>query len=204
MKQVLMSIRPEHLVNCLNGEKTLELRTVIPKNYVGWVNLCCTKGKPYLYKGAHKPMHDLNRNNALNYHWVLRNKKWEIDLQNGKVIARFWFDEYEEVCISSADVLKHPVIQYNKFKDICAKVCLSEEEVKKYIFGKDYRKDFNIGYAMHIKNLEIFDKPKELREFKHWVSRTVYSGLDCPPYEDDFLMPITKAPQNFMYCEVEE
>lgn len=50
MRAVLMSIRPEHLVKILNGNKTIEVRKAVPKDYIGWVYLYCTKGKPYLYK----------------------------------------------------------------------------------------------------------------------------------------------------------
>ena len=45
MKQLLMSIQPQHLYNILRGNKTLEIRKQIPKGFKGWVNLYCTKGK---------------------------------------------------------------------------------------------------------------------------------------------------------------
>ena len=48
MKAILMSIRPQHLVNILNGKKTIELRKQFPSDYRGWVYCYCTLGKPYL------------------------------------------------------------------------------------------------------------------------------------------------------------
>ena len=50
MKAILMSIRPQHLVNILNGDKTIELRKRFPKDYRGWIYLYCTKAKPYLIR----------------------------------------------------------------------------------------------------------------------------------------------------------
>ena len=42
-KSLMLSIRPEHLVNILNGNKTLEIRkTVKPKDFIGWVYIYCT------------------------------------------------------------------------------------------------------------------------------------------------------------------
>ena len=45
-KSILMSIQPQWLAKILNGEKTIEIRKKFPKDYVGWVYIYCTKGKP--------------------------------------------------------------------------------------------------------------------------------------------------------------
>ena len=49
-------------------------------------------------------------------------------------------------------------------------------------------------YAWHIKNLEIFDEPMELSDFKKadYYATSVY-----------FYIPPIKAPQSYMYVEVE-
>ena len=72
--------------------------------------------------------------------------------------------------------------------------CLTEKELFDYIGGGE-------GCAIHISDLEIFDKPKELSEFK--------------PYRDEkkvrymlnkgatFKYRVFKAPQSFMFIEVE-
>ena len=51
-KSIMISIKSEHVVNILNGKKTLELRKSVPKDFVGWVYIYVTKAKPYLYEGA--------------------------------------------------------------------------------------------------------------------------------------------------------
>ena len=47
MKALLLSVRPEHAIKILNGEKTLELRKGVPKGFEGWVYVYVTKGKIY-------------------------------------------------------------------------------------------------------------------------------------------------------------
>ncbi len=50
-KSLMISIQPQHAFNIMYGKKTLELRTWIPKGYVGWVYVYVTKGKKdILYK----------------------------------------------------------------------------------------------------------------------------------------------------------
>ena len=89
MKVILMSIQPKHLVNILNGKKTLEIRKSVPKDFKGWVYIYCTKGKPYLYK-----------NKGI---WFVSYENLNIPLldidfrHNGKVVARFWFDDYDDI-----------------------------------------------------------------------------------------------------------
>ena len=61
-------------------------------------------------------------------------------------------------------------------KPIIEKSCLSLEEMKKYIGDKK-------GYAIHISNLEIIDRPYDLYE---WFNK------------DE--KPLTKSPQNMCYC----
>ena len=44
MNSILLSVRPEHALNILNGTKTLELRKTIPHDFKGWVYVCVRKG----------------------------------------------------------------------------------------------------------------------------------------------------------------
>ena len=78
-KSLMLSIQPKHLVNILNGNKTLELRRNVPKDFKGWVYLYCTKGKPYIRE--------------LGDNYFTECSKVDVYKLNGKVVARFWFDE---------------------------------------------------------------------------------------------------------------
>ena len=78
---------------------------------------------------------------------------------------------------------------------ILEKSCLSIEELNNYfVLYKSI-----VGYAWHISNLEIFDRPRELCEFEHEVAtRDTVRG-----YIYDF-KTLTKAPQSWCRIEVGE
>ena len=77
------------------------------------------------------------------------------------------------------------------------KTCLSEEELFKYLegFKKPYLIPSNYKckncYAIHIKNLNIFDTPRELSD---------YYTFDGKCEDINNWRPIKKAPQNMMYA----
>ena len=45
-KAILISIQPQWVAKEINGEKTIEVRKKLPKDYIGWVYIYCTKAKP--------------------------------------------------------------------------------------------------------------------------------------------------------------
>lgn len=229
MKALLKSGKPKQLVNILNGKASLLITKSIPKDFVGWVYLYCTKAKPYLYKGGYRAFHTLDRTNPFNYIWSLNNKKYTLDLQNGKVVARFWFDDYIEIKMEKEYVsnwLTPYVYRYNVPQELLNKMCLTNKQLEDYspdIKGNDvYDMKLPTLYAWHIKNLEIFDKPKELREFckvgyNEQINRLEFYKEQSESYPSDIMVvvgdseeliyerhKITKAPQNYCYCEVIE
>lgn len=161
MKAILMSIKPMWLEKILNGEKTIEIRKTMPKCELPIdVYLYCSKSKPYL-------KHDW----FSGYFLGLLPNVLKNDL-NGKVVGKFTLNKVDEI-----------PFDYDEHIRIYDKCCVDMEDLISYSKSKTL-------YALHIDNLEIFDKPKELSEFKH--------------YSDDFLVPITRPPQNWQYVEVEE
>lgn len=79
--------------------------------------------------------------------------------------------------------------------------CLTFEEVRKYV-GEAFLAEF---YGWHISDLVIYDKPKELSEFKGLCK---YMDRDCGvcPYYDYSIMDckgrtITRPPQSWCYVE---
>ena len=177
MKQLMISIKPEHLVNILNGKKTLELRSYLPKGFTGPVNIYCSKSKPYLYKydvSGHYYTTDIRVNN-------------ESYILNGKVVARFWFDEYEKMYTDYSMW----VIAPKRNEEILKMACLSWEDADKYSNHK-------LLYAWHIKQLEIFDEPKELGEFYKEEYAVMPNGI-FPAYQ-----PLTHAPQKYAYVWAKE
>lgn len=188
MKAILMSIQPKHLVNILNGKKTLEIRKSVPKDFKGWVYLYCTKAKPNLVLSVNMTSNELK--------YVLTNINGFHTSVNGKVVARFWLDEYEELKLvnTSYDWSQEMYDEdYNVTKEQLDNLCISYEELHNYLQGKT-------GYALHIKQLEIFDEPKSLGEFYRIIDYDLHEGL----YKEPIYKTLTKAPQSYMYVEVEE
>jgi len=187
-KAILLSVRPEHAVNILNGAKTLELRKRVPKGFVGWVNLYCTKGKPRLSVVQ-------DDENGKTYYYL--NSNWGREL-NGDVVARFWFDEYDKYvdatnCYMTSCGMQcdnEYMYQLCELQDKLKNTCLTCDEIEAYGKGKDL-------YAWHIKNLEIFDYPMELSEFYTWNK-----GDKWTP--DMNWLTLTRAPQSWQYVYVKE
>lgn len=183
-KALMISIRPEHAVNILNGKKTLELRAWISKDYVGWVYVYVTKKKPYLT--------EVVIDEYFNTDYELFNipSFGDADL-NGKVVARFWFDEYEELsfikCWNSTEDydLSYTLNGATNIDYLLKDLCVDYEHLEEYGQGKPL-------YAWHIKKLEVFDEPKHLSDFK-----VLYGG-------EESLYPLKKAPQRSVWIYVED
>ena len=178
MKAILMSIKPQHICNILNDIKLLEIRKKFPKDYIGWVYIYCTK------------------NTSLGWvnEWLRKNKKELPAIHIGKVVARFWCDKVEEI----------------KFydKDIQRQACLTEDELFDYLFINElYHEDMHKGYGISITKLEIFNKPKEISEFKHICPNVMCDSCKYGDKEIDRALPIckrqlTRAPQSWCYIEI--
>lgn len=131
----------------------------------------CTMGKPYLYK-------DVDNKFKLSNKPVLNSL-------NGKIVAECEV-ETEEIRITPyinrvTDSLE---VTYTTStlcgEELLEKSCLSLLELNKYILDK--------GYALHIKNLKIFDNPKLLRTYYVYHLNGIMS----------MAQPVQKAPQNMM------
>lgn len=178
MKSILLSIRPEWVAKILNEEKTIEVRKQFPKDYVGWVYIYCSKDSKnilcHYYDG----------------HWFTtkdKNNNWKMCM-NGKVIARFWCDKVEEM-------LNYGLARRSEImmKELLKKSCLTMNELNEYAPHKEYKENDFI-YAIHISQLEIFDRPKYLTEYyKSYVETE--KGI--------YYQVLTKAPQNYCYIEGE-
>ena len=148
--------------------------------------LYCCKAKPYLYPHFHNL-------------YFTKNKDFGNVKLNGKIVAECDF-EVEEIIynyvgnplddfygmqlltktLKESEILQHSKLKFN--------------ELRKYLLRNedDYISPLEVGHAIHIKNLNIFDKPKELNE--------VYKIEDVGGML--FTKPLTKAPQNMMRVSV--
>lgn len=117
-------------------------------------------------------------------------------LMNGKVVFKFRCYKVEEIkfhCLTKTNAYGVQRIEATfttqtlSFTGLKKLSCLTGDNLMKYLNDND-------GYAIHISDLEIFDKPKELSEFRFVrptkIKNFYYSGR------------LTNAPQNFCYVEV--
>lgn len=185
MKSILLSIKPEWLAKILNGEKTIEVRKLFPKDYVGWVYLYCSKNGGTLCP-SYKP------DNAMRY--VVIKDKYDDVITNGHIVARFWCDKVEEiVCHNMFNVPTYNTELLFE-RQLCIKSCLGVYDLFDYLGNKN-------GFAIHISKLEIFDKPKELSEFRPFnngIPQYRFTKNGCE------YRTLTKAPQNYCYIEGEK
>lgn len=220
MKAILMSIRPQHLVNILNGKKTIELRKKFPSDYRGWVYAYCTKTKPFLYEewdgNEYKITYTKEWQERANEEDYTSYEKFAIgdpyELLNGKVVCRFWVDNVEEITVCPPLYEQHSL--YKKYEylgeletskiDLLEKACVNADELTKYLYNEVSEELYEKFYAIHISKLEIFDEPKELSEFYYYKKRLIDCGRDCPPYVDEVKTQVRKAPQSWQYIYIEE
>ena len=109
------------------------------------------------------------------------------DVCNGKIVAECDF-EVEEItnCGTSFMIMKYDDLQdnYRYTNEIARGSCLDYNDLKRYLGA-------NNGYAIHIKNLHIFDKPRELNDYYKFDG--IYNDINN-------WKTIEKAPQNMMYA----
>lgn len=193
-KAILISIQPKYVRKILLGEKTLEIRKTKPKEFGKLffndsdepidVYIYCTKNKGkknYLSK----VMTDLSNNELVD----------EIKL-NGRVVAKFALNKVEKICPRDYISLSGHRTETLSHNDLLQKSCLTSEELGKYLKGN--------GYAWHIDNLEIFGKPKELREFNSTKGFTTceHCLFDIKTCNCEHCNSLTRAPQSWCYIEV--
>lgn len=194
----MIPIKPYWFAKILNGEKGIEVRKnkalakaiqkLIDAQGYALILGYCTKEEPHIKECDH--FRYVGKGEIANEGYYL----------NGKVVARFHCDKVEEIIFGTTmfNGLGFFTGDLHDF-DLYAQSCLKKEEMRNYLKVK--ANGFS-GYAIHISQLEIFDKPKELSEFKANQKTTLLLGEKIV-YKGSLNRPLTKAPQNFVYVEVE-
>ena len=155
--------------------------------------LYCTKAKPYLYKTEDTtyPAYPIGYHTDKNLKVKLSNTN-ELANLNGKIVAECDFEVEEIGLVEIPDyagdechTFVYDVSIYFETKTLnqdklFKKSCLNWEEMKKYLYSTNGK-----GYAIHIKNLHIFDEPRFIQDY----------SKNENPYNY-----IENAPQNMMYA----
>lgn len=197
MKSVLISIQPYWvflIIARLMGwnipqEKTVEVRKDYPKAS-DWNNV----------------VHIYCSKNRKSFNRIPKEYQPFMEKFLGRVIGEFVCDRIDEFL-----VLENMTVQYCNYHNL-EKSCLTYDEIANYIGANEN------GYAWHISDLNIYDKPKELGEFIT-VCKTYYSDNDdkcwgCPnlrvidgnkeAYQGNCISrhkPLTRPPQSWFYIE---
>ena len=196
----MISIKPKWCAKIMNGEKTIEVRKnkalanaiqkLIDENGYADIYVYCTKDKNLIYTDGTD-----GKGDYVDYKYYDSYKGDENDIGSGRVVFKFRCREVKEI---SWQIGLHELEQ-QPFSDFLDKCCLSYFELKDYL-------NMENGYAIHISDLEIFDEPKELSEFRYATcpktnceyckyNKTVEGDLYCTR------KTLTKAPQNFCCVE---
>jgi len=185
MKAILLTIRLKYFYLTYKGIKTIEIRKFAPKDFVGDVYEVVSK------TNFEKDLMEIPENERDFF------KKFV-----GKVGLKFTLNMVEEIPVWKT------YLYANK------ETCLSNEEIKKYLDVSliDFELDENyvVGYAWHIDNLVIFDKPKELDDFYKVGAWKIYEEQFDSSYikrtEKEIMQSLnqvlTKAPRTWCYIEV--
>lgn len=147
MKAVMLSIQPKWCELIASGQKTVEVRRTKPKIDVPFkCYIYCTKDNSF----AEKTLSGFDENGKAIYYKA----------NKGKVIGEFVCDEmhdftkafFDEQTERDTDEISFWLDQFK----------LSYSELCSYVGLKDF-------YGWHITDLVIYDKPKELSEFRRYV-----------------------------------
>lgn len=137
MKSVLISIRPKWTEKIASGEKTIEVRKTAPQEVPFKCYIYETQGQYVKFThGAHT----------------------KYGYGRGKVIGEFICDKVYSIqnrgsSFSVADE------EQSVTNEIARQSCLYYDDMVSYFGNKD-------GFGWHISDLKIYDKPKELSEFR--------------------------------------
>lgn len=191
-KSIMTSIRPKCVKKIFNREKTMEIRKTKPNIELPCkVYIYCTQGKHKCYEIDKSGMFTLG-----NYTYDSRR------VCNGKVVAEF--------------TLNKVTTHLHNFIDCEEEECYNflVEDVKNAGFNTEidglldfdrFVEEYGKGkplYGWHIDDLKIYDKPKELSEFVHWVIDGY--GWKCKKNTGgnfEVLEELKRPPQSWCYVE---
>lgn len=110
----------------------------------------------------------------------------KLEAGKGKIIGEFICDKIEQ-------------IDTDNTKRISASSCVSIRDMWEYARPKSM---YDLK-AWHISELKIYDKPKDLSEFKPWNRECFYSdlGLAIPKCPECHMCKVKRPPQSWCYVE---
>lgn len=191
MKSVLISIQPRWCELIASGKKTVEVRKTRPKIDTPFkCYIYCTEGDALAYPCLNNPhfaIHKMITSHSLYGRRLTKKEREESDytFANGKVIGEFLCDHIMRHCeMANADIAE----QQSKVK---------REKILEYANGNEV-------YGWHISDLVIYEKPRELGEFRKYIG--IFDGATEKELEELGILDarIKRPPQSWCYVETTE
>lgn len=184
MKSILISIRPKWVEKIASRKKTVEVRGSAPKE---------VPFKAYIYETYDKKYDDIG-----------------ICWGNGKCFEHGCKKVIGEFICDKVYLIKNQGSRFSVAdeeqsvtNEIARQSCLDYDDMVSYFGNKD-------GYGLHITDLKIYDKPKELSEFRpicKFDCKDAICALFCPNWKYDgglffeCTRKVTRPPQSWQYVE---
>ena len=185
-KAVLISIQPKWSELIASGKKTVEVRKTKPKLE--------TPFKCYIYCTNDFSNHATK--SRRNKFWIgepINDMSKGRYIGNGKVTGEFVCDRIFPISVYYDNPNCKLALKEFPY------VCLTDKQIIDYLGnGKQ-------GYGWHISDLKIYDKPKELGEFKKinrdcWYADLGLAKRDCPECKNKECF-MSRPPQSWCYVE---
>lgn len=189
MKSVLTSVKPMQCELMARGAQTVMIKKTRPKmkapfkcyiycsepkKKLDW-GLCLDEGRVGLLSKSNYPLAD----------------RYDLTILSGKVIGEVVCDK-----IIRFKVFEDDRVQFWNFAEM-ERSGLTYEEIAEYVGCN------NFGYAWHMSDLVIYDKPKELSEFSRHDA--TYDNAFGWAFEDKpKRVALTRPPQSWCYVESED
>ncbi len=208
MKSIITSVSPYLCEKIASGDCKILVKKSAPKEVPFKGFIYATRPKKYYKCGA------INTSDELL--WLANGK---VEMGDG---FKFWADGDEYQCLNGriigefiCDKVERFTVGSLRSDDIEKLACLSYNEMINYFYKPEELdgKTVKQGFAWHISDLKIYDKPKELNEFKTPPCEEPDCGgckyrvvINTPEtYEIDCFAvngrEITRPPQSYMFVE---
>ena len=193
-KAVLISVKPYWCELIASGAKTVEVRKTKPKIEKPFkCYIYCTKGKTLLKTASNGLFIDLEYKQGENLYGLY-------EVANGKIVGEFVCDRISPIAATYDGLVDVVDLQES---------CMTVKEMLAYSGGKLPL------YGWHISDLVIYDKPKELSDFRipcREYERERPRCGDCSYYRHSYAYnydecacdgekPIKSPPQSWFYVE---
>ena len=204
-KAVMISIRPKWCEKIIRGEKTIEVRKNRPNMETPFkCYIYCTKAQERLIA----ILKDGDENYGEIYHgkpvFIKQDEGSACDMWGNrqKVIGEFTCDRIYKIDKDSTGFLFKAgglSVYKQAAEEKCGlRVAMTDDELHGYLGHCQ-------GYGWHISDLKIYDKPRELREFKKNNRDCFYADLglakrDCPDCKNSGCF-LERPPQSWCYVE---